>query len=161
MKNITNSNFINFTSLNRVLNETVEFLKKNSLKSFHCKCNGAYNFDSEDYSPLKNKIIKNSPTTRLVIKEFSSSSSSSSSSISLSNIHQKQIPHFNNNQTSVFSKHQPTTEFLIKCVHLVQELFNVDCFLNIPTKLNEIYYKLGQLHNFKKGIQNIFDPGNY
>lgn len=43
-------------------------------------------------------------------------------------------------------------------MNLVRELFDVNCFHNIPTKLNEVYYKLGQLNNFKKAIQNIFAP---
>jgi hypothetical protein len=46
----------------------------------------------------------------------------------------------------------------MKCVYLIQDLFDVECYQHIPTKLNDVYYKLGQLTNFKKAIQNIFDP---
>ena len=53
---------------------------------------------------------------------------------------------------------RPTIEFLVSCMNLVRELFDVDCFHGIPTKLNDVYYKLGQMNNFKKAIQNIFAP---
>ena len=57
------------------------------------------------------------------------------------------------------NSHIPTVEFLIKCVHLIEDLFEVPCFTSIPTKLNDLYYKIGQLHNFRNAIQNIFAPG--
>jgi len=44
--------------------------------------------------------------------------------------------------------------------NLAQELFDIDCFHGIPTALNDVYYKLGQLNNFKKNIQNVFAPSN-
>ena len=63
---------------------------------------------------------------------------------------------------SEFYRHKPTQECLVNCVNLFQNLFDVECYLNVPTKMNELYYKYGQLKNFKKAIQNIFDPeGNY
>jgi hypothetical protein len=63
---------------------------------------------------------------------------------------------------SEYYRHKPTQECLVNCVNLFQNLFDVECFLNVPTKMNELYYKYGQLKNFKKAIQNIFDPeGNY
>ena len=55
--------------------------------------------------------------------------------------------------------HKPTNEFLVRCITLFQNLFDIDCYINVPTKMNEIYYKYGRLNNFKNAIQKIFDPG--
>ena len=89
-----------------------------------------------------------------------SPSSSSSSSCSVSSSSSLNYPYSSNsnNSSDSYYKHQPSVEFLMKCVYLIQDLFDVECFQHIPTKLNDVYYKLGQLTNFKKAIQNIFDP---
>jgi hypothetical protein len=82
---------------------------------------------------------------------FSCSSSSSSSSLSEVN--------YANDLNQQRYRHKPTQEQLMSCVQLFQNLFDVDCFLNVKTKMNELYYKYGQLQNFRKAIQNLYDPG--
>ena len=56
------------------------------------------------------------------------------------------------------SLHKPSEQFM--CEFFVQflNLFDVECYMNASTRLNDLYYKHGRLMNFKKAIQNIFDP---
>ncbi len=144
-------NQINLTNLNKILNDTIKFVDKNSLRNFHCKCNSITNDESSSF---------NSATSSSSAKRhdpyLSSSSASSASSVS---------SHNNNNyviyQQKSANTHKPSVEFLIKCTNMFQELFEVPCFSNIPTKLNDVYYKLGQLTNFRNAIQNVFAPGSH
>ncbi|CAF0978639.1 unnamed protein product [Brachionus calyciflorus] len=128
-------------SMSKVLNETLKYAESNSINKFQCKCNGILDFNKE--IPNENLIKKKTSSSKLT-----SSSSSLTSSNSLAS----------SNSSSSYYNHKPSQEFLLKCLKLFQELFDVDCFLNVPTKMNDIYYKYGQLVNFKKAIQNIFDP---
>lgn len=50
-----NSNTKNFTIVNKILKETVQFVNENSLNKFHCKCNSFYDFDKQ---MVKNKTEK-------------------------------------------------------------------------------------------------------
>ena len=93
----------------------------------------------------------------LCLMTSASPSSSTSSSCSVSSSSSLNYPYSSNSSDSYY-RHQPSGEFLMKCVYLIQDLFDVECYQHIPTKLNDVYYKLGQLTNFKKAIQNIFDP---
>jgi hypothetical protein len=52
-------------------------------------------------------------------------------------------------------------QYHIKCLNLFQELFDVKCFHNIDSKISEIYYKYGQINNFKKSLINILNLGIY
>jgi hypothetical protein len=48
-------------------------------------------------------------------------------------------------------------EFFINCTTMFQNLFDAKCFHNVPTKMNEIYYKYGQLVNFKQSVINVME----
>lgn len=122
-----------FHALNKVVSDTLKYVESNSIKKFQCKCYGFYDFNKAD------NLKKNSKST---FYSASSSSSLNSGSMSSENLEKA---------------HKPSQEFLLKCLNLFQDLFDVDCFLNVPTKMNDVYYKYGQLVNFKKAIQNVFD----
>jgi hypothetical protein len=147
-------------------------MRENSPKTFHCKCNGAYEFEKQTNShatmPHSSSSLSSSKKPQTIkyldsrkdlclITSASPSPSSTSSSCSVSSSSSLNYPNSSNSSDSYY-KHQPSVEFLMKCVYLIQDLFDVECFQHIPTKLNDVYYKLGQLTNFKKAIQNIFDP---
>ena len=173
LDSVKKMNQINFTSLKNVLNETLDYIKYNSPKNFHCKCNGAFEFDKQHQHQQQLQITSNKTTMPNTLKYIdakkelcliaaTSPSSLSSSSCSMSTTSSlcsyQSNNNNNNNSNENYYRHQPSIEFLLKCVHLIQDLFDVECFQSIPTKLNDVYYKLGQLTNFKKAIQNIFDP---
>lgn len=126
-----------FQTLNKAVTETLKYTETNSIKKFQCKCFGFYDFNKVD------NLRKNSKTT---FNSASSISSLNSGSV---------------NSVDMEKNHKPSQEFLLKCLNLFQDLFDVDCFLNVPTKMNDIYYKYGQLANFKKAIQNIFDKSKF
>lgn len=150
---------MNFSNLKNIINETLDYIKENSPRTYHCKCNGAFEFDKQLLPPNKMQTIKYIDNKKeLCLLPAASPSSSSSSSCSMSS---SSSFNYNHSNSSDYYKHQPSVEFLYKCVNLVQDLFDVDCFQNIPTKLNDVYYKLGQLMNFKKAIQNVFDPSKF
>jgi hypothetical protein len=149
------------SNLNEILNQTIKFFNENSLRSFHCKCNSIENdsTNSMSYSPRPSTITRKNfekrsdelcPSLTYVSSASSSLSSASSSLSSASSL--------NVYQKISANAHKPSQEFLIKCIHLIQDLFEVNCYKNVPTKLNELYYKLGQLMNFRNAIQNIFEP---
>ncbi len=172
LDSVKKMNQINFTNLKNVLNETLDYIKYNSPKNFHCKCNGAFEFDKQQHQHMQITSNKSTmpPNTikyidakkELCLIAATSPSSLSSSSCSMSTTSSlcsyQSNNNNNNNSSENYYRHQPSIEFLLKCVHLIQDLFDVECFQSIPTKLNDVYYKLGQLTNFKKAIQNIFDP---
>ena len=54
--------------------------------------------------------------------------------------------------------HRPSVDYLINCVYMFQSLFDVDCYLKVPEKINELYYKYNELELFRKDIQCMFDP---
>ena len=125
------------------------------MKNFHCKCNhnSEFGYSSSAFSDC---IPDTKKHNELAVYHGSDSASSSSS---ITNIHEN----LDNKKSFIrrkSSSHRPTTEFLVNVLHIIQDLFDVDCFLSIPTKLNEVYYKMGQLSNFKNAIQNVFAPGN-
>ena len=130
---------INFTTLNSVNSEALKYLQENAIKACVCKCSS--------------RGVSTNHTNELAVGQFSDSTVSSSSSIASSAI-------CNNENNPKNSAHRPSVEFLVKCNNLAQELFDIDCFHGIPTALNDVYYKLGQLNNFKKNIQNVFAPSN-
>lgn len=122
-----------FQALSRALGDTLKYVDSYSINKFQCNCFGFNNFNKKECCKKNSKLAPNC---------VSSSSSVRSGSINSDN-HEK--------------THKPSQEFLLKCLSIFQDLFDVDCFLNVPTKMNDIYYKYGQLVNFKKAIQNIFD----
>lgn len=147
---------INFTNLNSINAEALKYLQTNSLKGFHCKCKLSFNGNSDQYHSNSSLGSSNSVTKKenaLSICQFSDSTTTSSSSLDSNT----QVPEVDQKR---HGKNRPTVEYLVRCVNLIQELFDVDCFHGIPTALNDVYYKLGQLNNFKKNIQNIFAPSN-
>jgi hypothetical protein len=174
LDSVKKMNQINFTNLKNVLNETLDYIKYNSPKNFHCKCNGAFEFDKQQQqlqitsnkTTIPNTLKYIDAKKELCLIAATSPSSLSSSSCSMSTTsslcsyqsNNNNNNNNNNNSNENYYRHQPSIEFLLKCVHLIQDLFDVECFQSIPTKLNDVYYKLGQLTNFKKAIQNIFDP---
>jgi hypothetical protein len=160
---------INYSSLKNVLNETLDYIKYNSPKNFHCKCNGAFEFERQQqqqlqiankstssstlkYIDAKKELCLISSSTAPSPSSLSSSSCSVSTTSSLCSFNQSNHNNHSHQNTDNYYRHQPSIEFLLKCVHLIQDLFDVECFQSIPTKLNDVYYKLGQLTNFKKAI---------
>lgn len=49
------------------------------------------------------------------------------------------------------------SEFYLNCTTMFQNLFDVKCYHHVPTKMNEIYYKFGQLINFKQSVINVME----
>lgn len=122
------------STINKILKDTVQHLSKNnSMNKFHCKCNGLYDFK-------KQKSNRQSDQTKSSSKRYNGNKN------------------FEDHEESDYFEHKPSQEFLLNCLNMFQRLFDVDCYLNVPTKINDLYYKYGQLVNFKKAIQNIFDP---
>ncbi len=122
---------MSFSILNSINSEAVKYLQENAIQNCSCKC--------------RSRNVSSENSDQLAVGQFSDSTSSSSSSLAVS---------------SHDNKSRPSVEYLVKCINLVQELFDIDCFHGIPTALNDVYYKLGQLNNFKKNIQNVFAPSN-
>ena len=48
-------------------------------------------------------------------------------------------------------------EYYIECLNLFCQLFNIKCYHNIPNRMNDIYYKYGQLKNFRTGLINVLN----
>lgn len=63
-----------------------------------------------------------------------------------------------NKKSSDSSNHTPSVEFSLDCLRLFQKLFDVNCYLNVPTRMNEIYYKQAELNWLKKSLHNTLDP---
>lgn len=154
---LNKSDHIDFTKLNSITNETLKHLKENSLRNVHCRCGSGGCNDYQDnhsnsYKPNEDPLI---------LCQYSDSSTSSASSLNANKQFQKSERGKNNENASSNKRsttNRPTVEFLVKCMNLIQELFDVDCFHGVPTKINELYYKLGQMNNFKRAIQNVFAP---
>ena len=143
---------ISFKEINRIIKETQQYLNENSLEKFHCRCNNYYDFERQLGNEVDSKSKRVSQNLDVKNKNNPCANQMNIASILPSSTHTK----------SEFYRHKPTQECLVNCVNLFQNLFDVECYLNVPTKMNELYYKYGQLKNFKKAIQNIFDPeGNY
>lgn len=139
---MNSSEIIGFGEINKIIKETQDYLNENSLEKFHCRCNNFYDFEKQigkDLSELKSK--RPISTNEAQLNQLTNNQ------------------YLANNPNSEYYRHRPTQEFLVNCVNLFQNLFDVECYLNVPTKMNEIYYKFGQLQNFKNAIQNIFDAG--
>ena len=119
------------------MGDTQKYVDSYSINNFQCNCFGFYNFNKKESFEKKFKSTAlNSNNRASAISSLKSDSIGSES---------QEKPH------------RPTQEFLLKCLKTFQDLFDVECFLNVPTKMNDIYYKYGQLVNFKKAIQNIFN----
>lgn len=143
IKNLNKNSVINFAQINKIVQETNNFLKNNSLKNCKCKCKQVYNVDKQ--KPTTNTNKHSIEQVRVI------SSSAASSSSSYPDQDQE------NKMDDYFSMHRPSEQFLVDFFKQFQQLFDVDCFLNAQTKLNDLYYKHGRLVNFKNAIQNIFD----
>ncbi|CAF1008083.1 unnamed protein product [Didymodactylos carnosus] len=52
----------------------------------------------------------------------------------------------------IYKDHHPSYQFCLRIIEQCQSLFDSNCFTQIPTTLNELYYKQGELNNFKKSI---------
>jgi hypothetical protein len=164
---------INFTQINQIIRDTLSYLNENSLDKYHCKCNNYYDYQrSNKFTDAKDETSAFFPVSRKNLNSAGSSSCSSSvssSSLCLSSSSASsamQSPKLSlmqpsSNNYSSHNRHKPSPEYLLNCVNLFQNLFDVDCFLNVPTKLNELYYKYGQLQNFRNVVQDMFDPGIY
>ncbi len=166
---------ISFNQLNKLVKETLNYLSQNSIDKYHCKCNNY--FERTDSANCKDETSAFFPAKKssheTINRRYSvssagssiSSSSVSSSSVCLSSATSSAIPSpklaltqppnliskKNHDSCSSYTsnRHKPSPEYLLHCVNLFQNLFDVDCFLNVPTKLNELYYKFGQLQNFR------------
>jgi hypothetical protein len=155
---------INFTQINQIIKDTLLYLNENSLDKYHCKCNNYYDYQKSNKCEIKDETSAFFPLSRKKLNSAGSSSCSSSvssSSLCLSSSSSSsaiQSPKFSliqpsstlsSTNYSSYNRHKPSPEYLLNCVNLFQNLFDVDCFLNVPTKLNELYYKYGQLQNFR------------
>ncbi len=148
-----------------ILNSTMEFVDSSTLFKYHCKCNNYDDFKKPHGHALKragsqktqndssggddDDYLNFTASSRTTLSRASSVSSSSGLFRSRS---------WSRQHTSDKCLHRPSEEHLLKCVSLFQELFNVECLESVPTKMNEIAVWHGQLVNFKKAVQNIFDP---
>ncbi len=47
--------------------------------------------------------------------------------------------------------------YYVECLNLVCQLFNIKCYHNIPNRINDLYYKYGQLKNFRNGLTNVLN----
>ena len=58
------------------------------------------------------------------------------------------------------SKRKPfSNSYFVECLNLFCQLFNIKCYHNIPNRMNEIYYRYGQMKNFRKGLTNVLNIG--
>ena len=131
---------MSFAEINRILKDTQEYLNENSLEKFHCRCNSYYDFERQ----LGKEVDLTSKRTSQNL-DNKSKSGMNSNQIAFSHVFPA-----SSNPKSEYYRHRPTQECLVNCVNLFQNLFDVECYLNVPTKMNELYYKYGQLKNFKK-----------
>ena len=158
INNVVNNEYVSFQKMNRILTEITQFVDCNSLQKYHCKCNTYQDFDqlSLDRKRSTQRKKENNSSNEVQLKtkllsanSITSNNSSSDDSSGITNTKKKNIDNY---------LHRPSEEYLLTSVNLFQDLFDVDCFASVPTKMNEVYYKYGQLINFKKAVQNIFDP---
>ena len=52
----------------------------------------------------------------------------------------------------VHTEHRPSYQFCLTIIEQSQSLFDVICYTQLPTALNELYYRYGELTNFKRSI---------
>ncbi|CAF0751256.1 unnamed protein product [Rotaria sordida] len=52
----------------------------------------------------------------------------------------------------IHTEHRPTYQYCLSIVEQCQSLFDITCFTQLPTALNELYYRYGELANFKRSI---------
>ncbi|CAF4100506.1 unnamed protein product [Rotaria socialis] len=52
----------------------------------------------------------------------------------------------------IHAEHRPTYQYCLTMIEQCQSLFDVTCFTQLPTALNELYYRHGELTNFKRSI---------
>ncbi|CAF4580793.1 unnamed protein product [Rotaria sp. Silwood1] len=52
----------------------------------------------------------------------------------------------------IHTEHRPTYQYCLSLIEQCQSLFDVTCFTQLPTALNELYYRYGELTNFKRSI---------
>ncbi len=149
---------VDVARMQQILNNTIEFIDRNSLFNYHCRCNKYYDCE-KPVEKLKRscsqRIINDSRENDCTNLTASFGTILSSSSNNSDSFHSKL---WNKHLNTDKYLHRPSEEFLLNCVNLFQELFDVDCFQNVPTRMNEIYCKHGELLNFKRAAQNIIDP---
>lgn len=168
-----NSPSINFSQMNQAAQEAIEYVTRRARlrcsaeaeieANFDCRCKRVV-YEYEDTLDVRrsraietNSREKQQTTIRRSqssVIDQKPSSSSSSSSRGRNNTHY----HGGASPIATSSHHRPSEKFLVEFLRQFLHLFDVGCFLNAPTRLNHIYYKLGKLVNFKKAIQNIIDP---
>jgi hypothetical protein len=139
-------NVVNVGKLHEILEETMEFVDRHTLTKYHCKCNNYYDFESD-------KVNRRSRSAKYQQRAEADGGLDNECSNILSQS-TKNLLGINSDRYL----HRPSDEFLIHCVDLFQQLFDVQCFASVPTKMNELYYRHGQLVNFRKAVQNVFDP---
>lgn len=62
--------------------------------------------------------------------------------------------HFSNIFCSIkiHTEHRPSYQYCLNIIEQCQSLFDVTCFTQLPTALNELYYRHGELTNFKRSV---------
>ncbi|CAF0874175.1 unnamed protein product [Adineta ricciae] len=110
------------------------------------------------YAPKSSKLKTNVPShqdmkkyIRQTFTDFIRSPSSSSSKISANRNYDN--GHFvckcsDRSQTD----HRPTYQYCLNLIEQCQSLFDVTCYTQLSTALNELYYRHGELANFKRSI---------
>lgn len=83
----------------------------------------------------------------------STSSSSSPLKISATKTNLNETNHFICKCSDrVNAEHRPSYQFCLTIIEQCQSLFDIICFTQVPTALNELYYRVGELTNFKRSI---------
>lgn len=147
LKHLKSNSPINFNLVNQAIGETIQVLSSHSLENFKCKCRRA--FEYEDTVMPSKQAANNTNSNRL--KSIKRSQSLAVDKQPLCNKRSISANHINN-------LHRPSDTFLVDFLFQFLNLFDIECFQNAPTRLNQLYYKHGKLVNFKKAIQNIIDP---
>ncbi|CAF1136479.1 unnamed protein product [Didymodactylos carnosus] len=62
---------------------------------------------------------------------------------------------------NIYKDHHPSYQFCLGIIEQCQSLFDSKCFTQIPTTLNELYYKQGELSNFKKSVASALGVDTY
>jgi hypothetical protein len=52
----------------------------------------------------------------------------------------------------IHKEHRPSYQYCLSIIEQCQSLFDVTCFTQLSTALNELYYRYGELINFKRSI---------